>query len=36
MSSFAVDKVVSYFRGIILSKLTTIVYDKLKEEVYLC
>ena len=32
MSSFAVDKVVSYFRGIILSKLTTIVYDKLKEE----
>ena len=32
MSSFAVDKVVSYFRGIILSKLTTIIYDKLKEE----
>lgn len=32
MPSFAVDKVVSYFKGIILSKLTTIIYDKLKEE----
>ena len=32
MSSFAADKVVSYFRGIILSKLTAIIYDKLKEE----
>lgn len=32
MSSFSVDKVVSYFRGVILSKLTVIIYDKLKEE----
>lgn len=32
MPSFATDKVVSYFRGIILSKLTAIIYDKLKEE----
>lgn len=32
MPTFAVDKVVSYFRGIILSKLTAIIYDKLKED----
>lgn len=32
MPTFAVDKVVSYFRGIILSKLTTIIYNKLREE----
>lgn len=32
MPTFAVDKVVSYFRGMILSKLTTIIYNKLKEE----
>ena len=32
MSSFAIFKVVEYFRGIILSKLTNIIYDKLKED----
>ena len=32
MPTFAVDKIVSYFRGMILSKLTTIIYNKLKEE----
>lgn len=32
MPSFTADKVISYFRGIILSKLTTIIYNKLKEE----
>lgn len=32
MPSFTVDRVISYFKGIILSKLTTIIYDKLKED----
>ncbi len=32
MPSFATNKVVEYFKGIILSKLTNIVYDKLKED----
>ena len=32
MPSFATNKVVEYFRGVILSKLTTIIYDKLKAD----
>ncbi len=32
MPSFATGKVVEYFKGVILSKLTSIVYDKLKED----
>lgn len=32
MSSFAVNKVTEYFKGVILSKMTAIVYDKLKQE----
>ena len=32
MSSFATFKVVEYFRGVILSKLTAIIYDKLKAD----
>ena len=32
MSSFATSKVVEYFRGVILSKLTAIIYDKLKAD----
>lgn len=32
MPSFAVEKVTNYFRGIILSKLTSIIYNKLKED----
>lgn len=32
MPSFATNKVVEYFRGIILSKLTAIIYDKLKAD----
>ena len=32
MSSFRSDKVAEYFRGVILSKMTAIVYDKLKED----
>ena len=32
MSSFYAEKVADYFRGIILSKMTSIVYDKLKED----
>lgn len=32
MSSFYAERVVDYFRGVILSKMTTIVYDKLKED----
>ncbi|MCF2599334.1 SPFH domain-containing protein [Phocaeicola barnesiae] len=32
MSSFATNKVIDYFRGVILSKLTAIVYDKLKQD----
>ena len=32
MPSFATNKVVDYFRGVILSKLTAIIYDKLKED----
>ena len=31
MPSFATNKVVEYFRGVILSRLTAIVYNKLKE-----
>jgi membrane protease subunit (stomatin/prohibitin family) len=32
MPSFATTKVTEYFRGVILSKLTTIIYDKLKAD----
>ena len=32
MSSFATNKVSEYFRGVILSKLTAIIYNKLKED----
>lgn len=32
MPSFATGKVVEYFRGVILSKLTAIIYDKLKAD----
>ena len=32
MSSFATSKVMEYFRGVILSKLTAIIYDKLKAD----
>ena len=32
MASFYADRVAEYFRGVILSKMTTIVYDKLKED----
>lgn len=32
MPSFATNKVVEYFRGVILSKLTAIIYDKLKAD----
>lgn len=32
MSSFATDKVVEYFKGVLLSKLTKIVYDALREQ----
>ncbi len=32
MSTFATTKIVEYYRGIILSKLTAIIYDKLKED----
>lgn len=32
MSSFATNKVTDYFRGVILSKLTAIIYDKLKAD----
>lgn len=32
MSSFATNKVTDYFRGVILSKLTAIIYNKLKED----
>ena len=32
MSSFATYKVVEYFRGVILSKLTAIIYNKLKQD----
>ena len=32
MSSFSRDKVVDYFRGVIQSKLTAIIYNKLKED----
>lgn len=32
MPSFATDKVADYFRGVIQSKLTAIVYDKLKAD----
>ena len=32
MSSFTTNKVIDYFRGVILSKLTAIVYDKLKQD----
>ena len=32
MSSFTTNKVIEYFRGVILSKLTTIIYNKLKED----
>ena len=32
MSSFATYKIVEYFRGVILSKLTAIVYEKLKTD----
>ena len=32
MSSFETNRVADYFRGVILSKLTTIIYNKLKED----
>lgn len=32
MPSFATNQVVEYFRGVILSKLTVIIYNKLKED----
>ena len=32
MSSFATSKVTDYFRGVILSKLTSIIYEKLKAD----
>ena len=32
MSTFATTKIVEYYRGVILSKLTAIIYDKLKED----
>ncbi len=32
MQSFTTKKVEDYFRGVILSKLTTIIYDKMKED----
>ena len=32
MSSFTTNKVIEYFRGVILSKLTTIIYNKLKKD----
>lgn len=32
MSSFATSKVTDYFRGVILSKLTAIIYEKLKSD----
>lgn len=32
MPSFTTSKVEDYFRGVILSRLTTIIYDKLKED----
>lgn len=32
MPTFATNKVVEYFRGVILSKLTAIIYDKLKAD----
>ena len=32
MPSFSTSKVVEYFRGVILSKLTAIIYNKLKED----
>lgn len=32
MSTFETEKIVEYFRGVIVSKLTTIIYDKLKED----
>lgn len=32
MPSFATNKVTDYFRGVILSKLTAIIYNKLKED----
>lgn len=32
MSSFATSKVAEYFRGVILSKLTSIIYNKMKQD----
>lgn len=32
MATFATSKVIEYFRGVILSKLTAILYEKMKEE----
>lgn len=32
MPTFEVNKIVEYFRGVILSKLTTIIYDKMKAD----
>lgn len=32
MPTFATTKIVEYYRGVILSKLTAIIYDKLKED----
>lgn len=32
MSSFSTNKIIDYFRGVILSKLTTIIYEKLKAD----
>lgn len=32
MATFATSKVIEYFRGVILSKLTVILYEKMKEE----
>lgn len=32
LPSFRSEKIIEYFRGVILSKMTTIIYDKLKED----